>query len=296
MSGTGKTSLPKIFMEAIDGDCDLVAVESSWRDKNELLGYYNEFSRKYTPKSFTQFLYKATLNQNIPVFIVLDEMNLSRIEYYFSDFLSLMEARESGREIKLFDVQLFPGIEGRPKYLSLKHGHTLDIPPNVWFVGTSNRDESTFEISDKVYDRAQTMNFDTRAPKVSSDRSDFAAKFLSCSELKRMFDDALAFEFDAETYEAINKVEQLLRPYRISFGNRILKQMEDFVKVYTACSGKDADRHKYIHEAVDCIIFSKVVRKLELKQILDIDALTEQFIKLSLPKCADFLRSMSEET
>ncbi|MDE7265021.1 MAG: hypothetical protein K2N52_01950, partial [Clostridia bacterium] len=101
MSGTGKTSLPKIFAEAVMGNCEIVEVESSWRDKNELLGYYNEFSKCFTPKKFTQCLYKAKLNPSVPTFIVLDEMNLSRIEYYFSDFLSLMEHEEDKREIKL---------------------------------------------------------------------------------------------------------------------------------------------------------------------------------------------------
>ncbi|PKK94407.1 MAG: hypothetical protein CVV60_06580, partial [Tenericutes bacterium HGW-Tenericutes-5] len=62
MSGTGKTSLPKIFSEAVFGNCEIIEVESSWKDKNELLGYYNEFSMKYTPKKFTLALYKAALN------------------------------------------------------------------------------------------------------------------------------------------------------------------------------------------------------------------------------------------
>lgn len=83
MSGTGKTSLPKIFLEALMGNCEIVEVESSWKDKNELIGYYNEFSKVFTPKKFTRMLYKASLNPDVITFIVLDEMNLSRIEYYF---------------------------------------------------------------------------------------------------------------------------------------------------------------------------------------------------------------------
>ena len=295
MSGTGKTSLPKIFMEAIDGYCELVAVESSWRDKNELLGYYNEFSKKFTPKGFAQFLYKAALNRDTPFFIVLDELNLSRIEYYFSDFLSLMESHEHERKLKLFDLQLYPSIDNRREYFALRDGHTIDIPTNVWFVGTANRDESTFEISDKVYDRAQTMNFEKRAPKIKSPKALVGKKFVPYTALRQLFDEAMTFDFDAESYDTISKVEKLLRPYRISFGNRILKQMEQFVKVYTACSDTGADRSRYIHEAVDCIIFSKVVRKLEIKQIMEIDALIEQFGKLKLPRCVEFLQSLVEE-
>ncbi|MDR1094582.1 MAG: AAA family ATPase [Clostridiales bacterium] len=297
MSGTGKTSLPKIFMESIDGVCDLVAVESSWRDKNELLGYYNDFTKKYTPKSFTQFLYKASLNREAPCFIVLDEMNLSRIEYYFSDFLSLMEERENARHIKLFDVQLYPREGGRERYLGLRDGHTVEIPPNVWFIGTANRDESTFEISDKVYDRALTMNFDRRAPKPDAKGAAIPPKYVSYATLRALFDEAVgAAAFDAEGYGAIRRVEALLLPYRISFGNRIVRQIETFVKVYAACCGEtSADgRALNVREAVDRILLPKVVRKLELKQLDAPDALAGEFAKLDLPKCAEFLRSLAE--
>lgn len=297
MSGTGKTSLPKIFMESIDGICDLVAVESSWRDKNELLGFYSEFKRKYTPKSFTQFLYKATLNKDIPFFIVLDEMNLSRIEYYFSDFLSIMESRENNRYIKLFDIQLYPLNNGRSEYLGLRDGHTIDIPTNIWFIGTANRDESTFEISDKVYDRAQTMNFNKRASKIYiEEQINYPTKFVSYQKLRELFNESMTIGFDAENYEVIKKVENLLKPYNISFGNRILNQIEIFVNAYVSCSeiGSNSDQNRYIHEAVDCIIYSKVVRKLELKQIMDIDLLIEEFENLGLTKCSEFLHTLIE--
>ncbi|MCL2861347.1 MAG: AAA family ATPase [Firmicutes bacterium] len=295
LSGTGKTSLPKIFMEAIDGICEMVAVESSWRDKNELLGYYNEFNKKFTPKTFTQALYKASLNKDTPVFIVLDEMNLSRVEYYFSDFLSLMEEREHKRNIKLYDVQLYPEVDERAEYLSLREGHTLDIPTNVWFIGTANRDESTFEISDKVYDRAQTMNFDKRAPKVSvNENTEYPKKFVSYAQLKALFEQAKNISFDAENNEIVKKVEVLMSPYKILFGNRILKQIEDFVKVYVLLSDMktNSDYNFFIHEAIDCIVFSKIVRKLEFKQINDIDELVEKFSALKLPLCEEFLKSL----
>ena len=95
-------------------------------------------------------MYKAKLNPEVPTFILLDEMNLSRIEYYFSDFLSLMEHEEGKREIKLLNVKLFRyENEEKIEYSALTNGHTLKIPSNVWFIGTANRDESTFEISDK---------------------------------------------------------------------------------------------------------------------------------------------------
>lgn len=295
MSGTGKTSLPKIFTEAIMGNCEIVEVESSWRDKNELLGYYNEFSKCFTPKKFTQCLYKACLNPTVPTFIVLDEMNLSRIEYYFSDFLSLMEHEEDKREIKLLNIKLWNTVNGQKyPYRALSEGHTLKVPSNVWFIGTANRDESTFEISDKVYDRAQTMDFNKRAPKIRSFRAPIPQRFLPSDALTALFEQAKnGVRFEAEDNPLVRAVEKLLAPYNISFGNRILKQMEDFVKIYCACFDGVSD--EIVKDAVDRILLSKVVRKLETKIVTDKRALVAELNKLRLPKCCEFAQKLNED-
>ncbi|MCM1043589.1 MAG: hypothetical protein NC350_05235 [Corallococcus sp.] len=294
MSGTGKTSLPKIFTEALMGVCEIVEVESSWRDKYELLGYYNEFSKCFTPKKFTQCLYKARLNSSVLTLIVLDEMNLSRIEYYFSDFLSLMENEPDKREIKLLNVKLCRNEAGvKIPYRGLTEGHTIKIPQNVWFVGTANRDESTFAISDKVYDRAQTMNFDKRAPKVHSFSQPLAQRYVSYEMLVNLFEQAKDdFAFDAESDIFVQKTEQLLAPYNISFGNRILKQMEDFVKIYCACFG---DRDAVVKEAVEKILLSKVVSKLENKVVENKEILADEFERLGLNACSAFVRKLNED-
>lgn len=294
MSGTGKTSLPKIFTEAIMGVCEIVEVESSWRDKNELLGYYNEFSKCFTPKKFTQCLYKARLNSSVPTLIVLDELNLSRIEYYFSDFLSLMEHEPDKRAIKLLNVKLFRTEDGKQiPYQGLTDGHTIKIPQNVWFIGTANRDESTFAISDKVYDRAQTMNFNKRAPKIHSFSEPLAQKFASYDMFINLFEEAKAnMQFDAESNATIQKVEKILAPYNISFGNRILNQIEDFVKIYCACFG---DKDAVLKEAVEKILLSKVVSKLENKVVESKDVLAAEFDRLGLSACSDFVRKLNED-
>ncbi|MCU0105669.1 hypothetical protein N7603_08355 [Acholeplasma vituli] len=293
MSGTGKTSLPKIFAEAVFGNCEIIEVESSWKDKNELLGYYNEFSMKYTPKKFTLALYKAALNKDIFTFILLDEMNLSRIEYYFSDFLSLMEHEPHLREIKLINIQL-ARKEGEEmiNYEALEQGNTLKVPENVWFIGTANRDESTFVISDKVYDRAHTMNFTKRAPKVRNYTDPIDKQYYDFRTIQNLFDEAKASgNFDAENSELIKAVEILLAPLNISFGNRILKQIEDFVNIYKACF-KDEDVEA---EAIEKILLSKVVSKLETKTIDDKESLVDAFIKLKLNHCAAFVRRLDND-
>ncbi len=294
MSGTGKTSLPKIFTEALFSKCDIVEVESSWRDKNELLGYYNEFSKTYTPKKFTQALYQAKLNPETITFIVLDEMNLSRIEYYFSDFLSLMENEPDKRELKLLNVGLYRTVEGkRFAYRGLTEGHTLKIPANVWFIGTANRDESTFEISDKVYDRAHTMNFNKRAAKVLLYNEPLSPQYLPADELIKLFDEAKrAVPFNIDAYPVIGEVEKLLAPYNISFGNRIAMQIESFVSIYCSCfSATDA----VIHTAVETILLSKVVSKLELKSVPNKEELAAEFDKLNLHKCSEFILKLNED-
>jgi hypothetical protein len=293
MSGTGKTSLPKIFSEAVYGNCEIIEVESSWKDKNELLGYYNEFSMKYTPKKFTLALYKAALNKEIFTFILLDEMNLSRIEYYFSDFLSLMENEENQREIKLINIKLnrFEDKENID-YLALDNGNTLKVPPNVWFIGTANRDESTFVISDKVYDRSHTMNFTKRAPKVRNYTNPMSRQYYDYETINKMFITAKQNgNFDAENSELIKSVETLLAPYNISFGNRILKQIEEFVNIYKACfPNEDVE-----NEAIEKIILSKVVAKLEVKTIDDKEKLEMEFEKLKLNQCALFIKRLDNE-
>ncbi len=294
MSGTGKTSLPKIFTEALYSVCDIVEVESSWRDKSELIGYYNEFSKTFTPKKFTQALYRARLNPETITLIVLDEMNLSRIEYYFSDFLSLMENEPDKRELKLTNVGLFR-IENGEKipYIGLIDGHTLKIPHNVWFIGTANRDESTFEISDKVYDRAHTMNFNKRAPKVTLYNKPLDQSFMPASSLLELFGDAKTkFNFNVEEYPLIAEVEKLLAPYNISFGNRIAMQIESFVSIYCSCFEAS---QSLVQSAVETILLSKVVSKLELKNVENKELLATEFERLNLHRCSEFISKLHED-
>jgi len=294
MSGTGKTSLPKIFTEALCSRCEIIEVESSWRDKSELLGYYNEFSKMYTPKKFTQALYRATLNPDVMTFIVLDEMNLSRIEYYFSDFLSLMEHEAFRRELKLLNIGIFKYENGEKiDYRGLSDGHTIKIPKNIWFIGTANRDESTFEISDKVYDRAHTMNFNKRAPKILYYNEPILPEYLPVDVLDRLFEKAKAdMKFNIDAYPAIAEVEKLLAPYNISFGNRVANQIETFVSIYCACfSASDA----VIHDAVETILLSKIVSKLELKSLDNKEQLIAEFERLQFYRCSSFIEKLHED-
>ena len=91
LSGTGKSSLPRYFAKFINAEVLFIPVQATWRDKTNLIGFFNEFSKTYTESEFLIKLYKANYNPDVPHFFVLDEMNISRVEYYFADFLSVLE-------------------------------------------------------------------------------------------------------------------------------------------------------------------------------------------------------------
>jgi len=101
-SGSGKTNLIKSFSKAVGGIAKIIPVKPNWTSSEDLLGYYNPLEKKYLSTSFLEALLKAKRNPDVPYFICLDEMNLARIEYYFADFLSLLEEREEQPKIQLY--------------------------------------------------------------------------------------------------------------------------------------------------------------------------------------------------
>ena len=167
ISGTGKTSLPKEFAKILTmgsnqylgSDKDktpnapyrICAVQSGWRDKMDLFGNYNSFEHKYNETEFFRALYVSNLPkyQDTLFFIILDEMNLSRPEHYFAEFLSLLELNENERFISV-DA---PG-DVLPKEAE---GGKLRVPKNVRFIGTANQDETTLSFAPKTYDRSNLL-------------------------------------------------------------------------------------------------------------------------------------------
>jgi AAA domain (dynein-related subfamily) len=153
ISGTGKTSLPMAFARAAGAGFTLVEVQAGWRDRDDLVGHYNAFQNRFQESKLLRALYEAQCPQyaKSPYVVLLDEMNLSRPEQYFADFLSALEVDEHLRELSLMPV----GVPRAPKLLV--DGRKLCIPPNVWFIGTANHDETTVEFADKTYDRAWVL-------------------------------------------------------------------------------------------------------------------------------------------
>jgi len=168
ISGTGKSQLPQRYAEAMGMHFLKVAVQPRWDSPQDVLGFYNYLEKSYKATELSRTLVRMDGNfKELPekedkaadriLIVLLDEMNLARVEYYFSEFLSRLEGRP---ESDITDSELLlPGQidfdipRGNRAPLSVYPGH------NVLFVGTMNEDESTQALSDKVLDRANTLRF-----------------------------------------------------------------------------------------------------------------------------------------
>lgn len=249
ISGTGKTSLPYAMGKFFVNDATIVSVQPSWRDRTELFGYFNEFSKKFNETDVLRRIYESSYKDDINV-IILDEMNIARIEYYFAEMLSIMEMPD----VNEWYVELVSSAwENDPK--KLKDGKLL-IPQNTWYIGTANNDDSTFSISDKVYDRAFTINIDNKG--VPFEAPDVEPEPKSYSFVASLYEKAIE-EYKVEQ-KYLDKIEALdnyvIKNFRVAFGNRIIKQLKSFVPVYVACGGE-------IEEGIDHILATKIFRKFE---------------------------------
>lgn len=249
ISGTGKTSLPYSFSRYLKNPATLVSVQPSFRDRTELLGYFNEFSKRFNETEFLRALYEATFRED-PSFIVLDEMNLARIEYYFAEMLSVLEMPSHDEWI----LDLVPTAWPKdPQHLM---DGKIPVSDTLWFVGTANNDDSTFTITDKVYDRAVPIELNERA--AAFECEEYPACPISATQLQAMFQKAIEENPISEaTITKMNKLDTYLQTrFKLAFGNRIIKQMYSFIPVYVACGGTELD-------GMDYIIARKVLKKFE---------------------------------
>ena len=267
ISGTGKTSLPYAFGKFVQKDTTVVSVQPSWRERTELYGYFNEFTKRYSETEFLKAVYEANYYRD-PHFVILDEMNIARVEYYFAEMLSILEMPLQEE----WKVDVVSAIWDNDPCLI--EGGSVRVPNNIWFVGTINNDDSTFAVADKVYDRAIPIDLDSRADAFECELTDPA--YISTDHLNALFDKAK--EEYAISQEALDKIEKvndyLIKNFRLAFGNRIMKQMRDYVPCYVGCGGTEI-------QAVDFIMAKKVLRKFE--------SLNLGFMKEELTKFSTFL-------
>jgi MoxR-like ATPase len=165
VSGTGKSILARRFAAACGFAAPLVPVRPDWSDPSELLGY-RDLSGAFVPGRLIEHLVAAAERPDLPFFVILDEMNLARVEHYFADLLSLMETRRVEGEVVVTDrLELGLGPETalrcdaelERRLRAQLTGGGLPMPPNLCVIGTVNMDESTHPFSKKVLDRAMTL-------------------------------------------------------------------------------------------------------------------------------------------
>lgn len=161
-SGTGKTRLVKLFAEAVgantsNGRYKMVSVRPDWSDSSDLFGHV-DLNGKFIPGAIIDFVKRAELDSTHPYFLCLDEMNLARVEYYLSDFLSVIETRDLQAGHIVSDPLVSGTYYGSDAAAAGKYG-TVPYPENLYVIGTVNMDETTFPFSRKVLDRANTIEF-----------------------------------------------------------------------------------------------------------------------------------------
>ena len=249
ISGTGKTSLPYSFSRYLSNPSTIVSVQPSFRDRTELLGYFNEFSKRFNETEFLRALYEANYRPD-PTLIVLDEMNLARIEYYFAEMLSVLEMPNKDEWV----LDLVPTAwDGDPVKMD---GGKIHVADSTWFIGTANNDDSTFTITDKVYDRAMPIELNERADAFECEV--WPQCNVTADHLEYLFQKAqVDYPISDELMDKMQKLDNyLITRFKLSFGNRIMKQLYDFIPVYVACGGTELG-------GMDYIVARKVLKKFE---------------------------------
>ncbi|PFD96432.1 restriction endonuclease [Bacillus cereus] len=278
ISGTGKTKIVQWFAESLgateeNGQFTLIPVRPDWSDSSDLLGYVN-IQGEFQERPLIQVLEKASETPDKPYFVVLDEMNLARVEYYFSDFLSVIESRKwEGREIVTSAV-LPESIVGK----------RITIPSNVYVIGTVNMDETTHPLSKKVLDRANTIEFNQ--VKLDSfeflmDTKEVQAKRVSNHSLTATFLHLKeCFQLNKDLVKKIShiliKMNEILEPIGAQVGYRI----RDEICFYMAYNEKS--ELLSFDEALDYQIYQKI-----LPRIAGSDGRTEEALKKLYTLCTN---------
>jgi len=307
LSGTGKTKLAQLFAELLcpcdkchkknsqeteikpDTGCDtcthiFLSVRPDWRDGKALLGYYNPITENYESTPFLKFIlrakndYQKNKENANPYFIILDEMNLSHVEYYFSDFLSVLESGRDENGWTKESIKLHP-VENVKDLRENEIPSEIKLPPNLYIIGTVNIDETTYMFSPKVLDRAFTLEFrdvDFKNYLSNGDNKNIKEieKYI-CENILQDFKNngkfcgAIADKTEVE--EAIEnlknngklteliKLTNLLQPYDLHFGYRVLNEIALFVKYAT--NAPDVVGKLDENTALDYAVLMKVLPK-----------------------------------
>ncbi|WP_033715664.1 MrcB family domain-containing protein [Bacillus mycoides] len=278
ISGTGKTKIVQWFAESLgateeNGQFTLIPVRPDWSDSSDLLGYVN-LQGEFQERPLIKVLENADANPNRPYFVVLDEMNLARVEYYFSDFLSVIESRK-WKDGKIVTSPVLP------ESITNKH---ITIPSNVYIIGTVNMDETTHPLSKKVLDRANTIEFNTvnldyfnflmdveeKEAEIASNRS-LETEYLHLKE---------CFKENEDLVRNISTILIEINKTLESVGAQVGYRIRDEICFYMAYN--EQGKLLSFDEALDYQIYQKV-----LPRLAGSDGRTEEVLKQLYVLCAN---------
>ncbi|WP_346817576.1 MrcB family domain-containing protein [Bacillus paramobilis] len=278
ISGTGKTKIVQWFAESLgateeNGQFTLIPVRPDWSDSSDLLGYVN-LQGEFQERPLIKVLENADANPNRPYFVVLDEMNLARVEYYFSDFLSVIESRK-WKDGKIVTSPVLP------ESITNKH---ITIPSNVYIIGTVNMDETTHPLSKKVLDRANTIEFNTvnldyfnflmdveeKEAEVASNRS-LETEYLHLKE---------CFKENEDLVRNISTILIEINKMLESVGAQVGYRIRDEICFYMAYN--EQGKLLSFDEALDYQIYQKI-----LPRLAGSDGRTEEVLKQLYVLCAN---------
>lgn len=309
ISGTGKSRIVREFaymtcpkeLQDKDGTTPgnycMIEVKPNWHDSTELLGYYSAMNHEYMFTKFDRFVVKAWLNKDVPFFVCLDEMNLAPVEQYFAEFLSVLETRSRDQEGNiasgaLIESQYFDDSSKMAQELGfdkatdqwaikvrehiVKNGLTL--PPNLMIIGTVNMDDTTYQFSRKVIDRAMTIemnggelknmfgnskNLQYRADPIGL--SAFMARYLNADEVIDVHTDFAnrIKEVLPQKTEDLNKILEYT-PFQVSY--RVLNELVIYTGVLldeAKIKAEEIDFEKIAAKAFDQITLMKILPRIE---------------------------------
>jgi MoxR-like ATPase len=259
ISGTGKTQLARKFAEAINAECELIPVKPDWTDNSDLIGYV-DINNSFKKNAIIKTIENATSDSQKIYIVLLDEMNLARVEHYFSDFLSIIETREyEGNRIVTKNLITDVNYKGEDE---LKE---LIIPENVYIVGTVNMDETTHPFSRKVLDRANSIelnqveldwinNSSGNMEKLEGINNEFLkAKYIHYKDLSEK-----EKEYSKNIINTLKKIDEILKEADFQIGYRI----RDELCFYMLYQREIKDIISY-EEAFDFQIMQKILPRIQ---------------------------------
>ena len=289
ISGTGKSALPRALMKMVGNSIGVIAVAPDWTDNADMLGYF-DVQGTFVEGEFTSIVQKAAQNLESPYFVVLDEMNLARVEYYFAQTLSGLESRRVDKATNhvVYDDYLFnSAVRERLEEKEQSELADLKLTPNVYIIGTVNVDETTHPFSKKVLDRAnvlesgdvdlmQGIEDETESDKgvtaVPTLNAFFAGKVTNLNELKSEWESASYLshlqitETLKEWVALLTEFAQLLKPHKMNFGFRVRDEVCIYL-YHAACLDPDATHNEgWWYRHFDRQLVQKVLTRISGEQ------------------------------